>query len=450
MTILVGMPYSVIYLTQQDSQKSISKIREYLTFKAKVYNPVTRKREDYPVCLLEQNSDGTYQFRTGLLYRVQKIAQVHGLTLELDDRRVVPQQNPELMGVDLALRDYQETSVQKLLKHDMGLLYAATGSGKTHMAAAIIRRRALSTLFLVHTRDLMYQAKDRISELLHTNVGIVGDSQFDPRTVTVATFQTLNRLYDEKGKLPRFDMIVIDEVHHLPAETFYKVSSGFSCRYVYGLSATPDRADGTDMMIEAGVGAIADEINPSVLIRAGVLVRPEINMIPVKARSNFRRMPPNVVTKYFMEDHEVRNKMIAEITKERIAAGKSVLVAVRHVKHAATLHKLLPEAEMMLGEDSSEERKRILDGFRAKKIRLVISTLLSEGVDIPTLDVVVNAAGGRDMRQLVGRALRKAEGKDKAEIYDFIDNQHVTLLANSKARMKALEAEEEFRVIVHQ
>lgn len=447
MHIVLNMPYSTIHLNGQDSPKAIGKIRDFLTFKAKVYNPTIRKTEKYAICLLEEGSDGLIRFRTGLFDRIQKVANVSGLQITTDDRRCIPTHNAELMGVDVQLRDYQDIAVTKLLNYDMGILYAATGSGKTHMAAAIIGRRALSTLFLVHTRELLYQAKERLEELLGIKIGVIGDGHYDPKTVTIATFQTLNRMQEERANLPQFDMIVIDEVHHLPAETFFTVSASFSCRYVYGLSATPDRKDGTDMMIEAGAGPIAAQVSPSNLIRADQLVRPEICFISIKERTMYYPMMHHVLLKKFIEAYVPRNELIAEITRERVQEGDSVLIAVRHVNHAKILHKLLPEAEVMIGEDDSTERRKTLEDFRQKKISVVISTLLSEGVDIPTLNTVINAAGGKDIRQLVGRALRKSPGKTIARIYDFIDNQHVILQKNSKTRAAKLEEEEEFRVI---
>ncbi len=139
--------------------------------------------------------------------------------------------------------------------------------------------------------------------------------------------------------------------------------------------------------------------------------------------------------------------MIAKIVRMCEAKGDSVLIAVSHVNHVNKLKELLPEAKVMTGEDGSDRRKKVLEKFRSKEINVVISTLLGEGVDIPSLNAVINAAGGRDIRQLVGRALRKHPGKTVAKIYDFVDNQHIITLRNSQARIAQLKQEEEFRIV---
>ena len=151
----------------------------------------------------------------------------------------------------------------------------------------------------------------------------------------------------------------------------------------------------------------------------------------------------------YIVKYEVRNRKICEIAKEEVGNGMSVLIAVRHIKHAEIIRTMLDGFPCVVldGRDSSATRRETLGKFRTKEVPLLISTLMKEGVDIPSLNVVINAGGGSDSRQLVGRALRLEEGKDHAVIYDFIDNQHVSLQKLSFARMQRLKKEPEFMVI---
>ena len=447
MRLVINMPYSELYLQPQDSETAILKLKDFLTFKSKVYNPQTGKNEFDPVCLLE-SADGHFRFRTGLLYRVRKVAQVVGISLEEFDLRKMPTTSLKLKEV--TLRDYQQEPVQKMLKQDMGVLCSATGSGKTWMAAALIAGRAVPTLFMVHTKELLHQTKKVFEQALGTKVGIIGDGHMEILPITIATVQTLHNLISRFGKLDLgmdWGMVITDECHHIPASTFFEVSGEFTCRYVYGLSATPDRKDGADLMIEAGAGPITAQVTSSNLIQSDDLVRPYVRFMPMAVRTSYEKLPFFVILRKYIVHYTPRNEMIRDLTKEQVLAGRSVLIAVNQVKHAEILKGMIPDAVLMLGQNLSSERKIILAKLQSKEIRVIISTLLKEGVDVPSLDVVINASGGTDIRQLIGRALRTSEGKKSALFLDMIDNQHVILQKNSQKRMRSLEGEKEFVVV---
>jgi superfamily II DNA or RNA helicase len=449
MIVKLDSPVSDITFTQTDSLKGVVKLSKMLTFTKKVYSGMG-KMDFHKLCLLESVTEDGAKFRTGLWPRIQMVAPLIGLPVEtVIDTRPVPTINPLLMK-EVSLRDYQTKAVDEVLAHDMGVLYGATGSGKTYMAAGIMGKRGLRTLFLVHTKDLLYQAKKEFEKILGFKIGVIGDGEYDIQPVTVATVQTLHRRIEEgllKEIQDKFDMIVQDETHHIPASTFYEVTGYFNCRYVYGLSATPYRLDGADLFIEAAAGPIVAKISASDLIAQGVLSKPIIRFIPRNGETSYSSAPRfAVINKYIVND-EARNKEIAALAAKYMGEDRTVLIAINQVKHGQNIMALLPEATLLTGQDDTYTRKKTLDKLRARKIKILISTLMKEGVDVPSLDVVINAAGGTDTMQLVGRALRKAEGKDAATIIDFIDNAHVSLQRNSFARMKRLKNESQFTVI---
>lgn len=449
MIITLGSPTSEIHFTQADGLKGVVKLGKMLSFTKKVYSGIGNMTFQ-KICLLENITENGAKFRTGLWDRIKMVGPMIGLPIEqVIDTRSMPTVNPKMLK-EVALRDYQKKAVDEVLAHDMGVLYGATGSGKTYMAAGMIGKRGLRTLFLVHTKDLLYQAKTEFEKILGIEVGVIGDGEFDLKPITVATVQTLYKRIEE-GMLSeikdKFDMIIQDETHHIPAATFYEVTGYFNCRYVYGLSATPYRLDGADLFIEAAAGPIVAKISASDLISQGVLSRPVIRFIPRNGETSYSSAPRFAVINKYIVNNEERNRDIAKLATGYMEQDRTVLVAINQVKHGQNLLKLIPGAVMLNGQDDTYTRKKTLEQLRNRKLKILISTLMKEGVDVPSLDVVINAAGGTDTMQLVGRALRKADGKDAATIVDFIDNQHVTLQRNSLARMKRLKNESQFTVI---
>ena len=467
MKIVVSMPVSWALMTPEDSLASVNKLQKALTAKVKVYSQRGGYMNQHIPLFHNTQIGGVpcYVFRTGLLTRLESIAPTLGLRIESKtEDREIPVQDPSLLGKTINLRPYQQKAVDRMMKFDMGILCSATGSGKTYMGAAMIAYRAVPTLYLVHTVDLMQQTVEKFREILGVDIGMVGDGVFDVKPVTVAMVQTLASMMDggcdcadcdhHKGYLEKalgikFGMIITDECHHIPCDTFFEATAAFSCRYVYGLSATPDRTDKADMMIEAGAGPITAEVGASELITQKRLAKAYCRHIPIAAKTSYYSAPPYMIYETYIVKYEVRNRKICEIAKEEVGNGMSVLIAVRHIKHAEIIRTMLDGFPCVVldGRDSSATRRETLGKFRTKEVPLLISTLMKEGVDIPSLNVVINAGGGSGSRQLVGRALRLEEGKDHAVIYDFIDNQHVSLQKLSFARMQRLKKEPEFMVI---
>lgn len=447
MNIIVDMPHSVMHLDGSEDVASLTKFAKALTSKVKVYNnygPPTTK----PVCLLESQGDGThFKFRTGLLSRVQKMAAKEGLSVhQIDARHAAVQREDILRAKTVPLRDYQTDLTGELLKHDMGTMYAATAAGKTHMAAAMIAQRGVTTLFIIHTRELLKQTHSMFSELLGIPVGILGNSERDIQPVTVSTVQTLyNLIKSNEFDIP-FDMLIQDEVHHVPANTFYTVTGAMRNCYVYGLSATPYRLDGADLMIEAACGPIVTQITPTELIEKQVLSVPDCRFISVPGETSYSHAPRHVLVNKYIVRYEPRNNIIAHLSKQHAGQGDSVLISVNWVKHAELLHSMIPGSEILHGKCDGPTRERLLKGLQTKQVKILISTLMREGVDVPSLDVAINGAGGTDTIQFVGRVLRRTSEKSTAIVYDFIDNQHKQLYNNSMARYKRCKKVKAFKV----
>jgi len=415
-------------------------------------------------------------FPTGLLDVVKKALDDEGIEFKLIDEVQTSAGQYKWKAPGLELRNYQKEAVRSAVKEKRGVLEMATGSGKTVVAAKIISRLKRPTVFFVHTKDLLYQARRLIGEYLKEEVGQVGDGLIDLKPITVATIQTAIRAFggkygksldedvseeDETDIGPRqkelaehirsVPVVFFDECHHLPAETFFSVAMethGADCRY--GLSATPYRADRHDMLLEAALGPKLYRANSSRLIDLKYLTTPKIRFVPVPGPSR-RRMHADYQEVYrrFVVENEARHKLIADEAEALKKAGKSALILVKEIKHGEALLSGIKDAKFIQGADDAKKRAKALSDLESKKLKILIATTLAdEGLDVPTLDAVILAGGGRSETkalQRIGRALRPAKGKNFAEIIDFFDRAPY-LVDHARKRLEIYKSEPRFEV----
>jgi superfamily II DNA or RNA helicase len=422
---------------------------------------------------------GNLLIPTGLLPSAIEVLKRAGSEFTVEDKRKKPKRSAPLPTHGHSLRDYQEKVLESVSKHERGILQLATGAGKTLVAAHIIARKGLRTLFFVHTKDLLFQAMGVMENVLNLPIGQIGDGKVDIRDISVATIQTTARALhlklekeksdevplwsDEAGEsltvtdeeaiqraLKESEMVVFDECHHLPADTFYEIAMKIpNAYYRYGLSATPWRSDRSDLMIEAALGKKLCVVRSTDLIERGFLVKPKITMFEIYPTG--RRLQRHFATVYKSEvvENEERNRIIADVAIHSSQRGRSVLILVNQIRHGEILEKLIPEASFISGNDSSEVRQVALQRLKAKTDQVLIATTLAdEGLDLPSLDVLILAGAGRSETralQRVGRVLRPFPGKNTATIVDFWD-QTLYLEGHSKARYEIYSTEPAFEV----
>lgn len=357
-------------------------------------------------------------------------------------------------AVSTPLREYQQECVAASLAGRRGIIEIATGGGKTLIAAHLIRQIARPTLFLVHTRDLMYQTISVLERELGIPIGRAGDGQINLQPVTVATIQTCARVMDVKlDQSPDDDeplesdrsdyastaqdlqtliktvpVVFFDECHHLPADTAYSLAMEMEgALWRYGLSATPYRADRQDLLMEAALGPKLYSARASMLIDLGFLVPPTIKYLAVpQLEVRGGKVDYQDIYSTYVVENRKRNKLIAETARDLSSNGNTTLVLVSQVRHGEILQEMLGGVPLVQGSDDAEERAKVFAALCRKEEKIVIATTLAdEGLDVPSLDNVVLASAGRSETralQRVGRALRKAPGKTKATVIDFMDN----------------------------
>lgn len=360
---------------------------------------------------------------------------------------------PELQ---MELRSDQQLPVNKLARKGYGVLEAATGAGKTICGLVLAGRLQQRTLVLVHTKELLHQWVDRAHEVYGDDfeVGVLGDGQHTERTLTIATVQSLSRMGDlPYDWLAQWGCVILDECHRAPAWTFADVLQQMTARYLFGLSATPERTDGREPLLYAIIGPVVARITEGSLVAAGKLHKPVVEWIqtdfwcPEAQQMNFahnqwarnalyQKLIANLV------DDDERIDLVAQVLAEQ--GGRYVLVLSERIDHLKRMMQALNDrmydanAALLTGKMRPAERAEILDRMRAGDLHYLFATQLAdEGLDIPLLDTLALTFPRRSkqkVQQQVGRIMRVAEGKTGARVLDFVDVRVPTLLNQARVR----------------
>jgi len=389
-------------------------------------------------------------FPIGLMDKVKSIldeyAEYYGKIINLtinDSRKFGEKLNimPDKLQCGKTLRVYQKDSIDIFMKEKHGIINIATGGGKTFVAAEIIRQCDCNTLWIIDRSELLHQTKHELENMLGMDLGLIGNGVMDIKPITIATIQTLaKKTVELSSYLETVNFAVVDEYHKSAAETYQTVFRKLgNTEYRLGLTATVARDDGKEPILYALLGKIVYRISTKELIEQGYLVKPRIV---------FNEIPAVSHDIDYVDDYR---KNIAESTErnEKIHStvlnnpDKKILIITKLVNHGKVLNDMIKGSAHLHGSLGNEVRKGIMKWFRECNSGCLIMTLsiAAEGLDIPDLDVLVNASANKgDVKsvQVLGRLLRKIEGKDTALYVDFLDNGKHTKM-HSKYRMKAFE-----------
>ncbi len=376
---------------------------------------------------------------------VRLCRRITGQSPEIDDlRRLLP---PVSFSFSGELRRYQHDAVTAILEHSFGVVEAATGSGKTVMALAVIAHRCQPTLIIVHSKELMYQWRSRIEQFLGIEAGMAGDGLFDLQPVTVAIVNTAGKHLD---MLPaQFGQIVVDECHRVPASLFTNVVAAFDCKYMLGLSATAfRREDGMTQLINIYMGDRVHTVDGKQLAASGAVVLPVFEQRPTTFVYRYQGEYARLIKALTV--NEQRNRQISRDVVNLVEQGHqgTILVVSDRVAHCHILAHLLTEKHMsvrvLTGQTPPEERARIVEDVQSDQVTILIATvqLIGEGFDCPGLSTLVLATPikfeGR-LLQVVGRIMRPAMNK-QARVIDYVD-EHVPVLRRSAAIRRTVFAE---------
>ena len=346
---------------------------------------------------------------------------------------------PVQMGQTIELRDYQQEATENLQKmredgKTIALLYHATGVGKTITAATDAKAVGGRTLFLINALKLASQAKETFAKVWpEATLGEYTGSQKDmTQMVIFATVQSISKDL-EKFSPTDFDYLIVDECHHAAANTYQKIFTYFHPKFILGLTATPERSDGEDML--ELFQNVAHKMDLKTAVERGVLV--PIRCIRVKTNIDLTDVRINGI-KYNSQDLESklfipeRNQLIVD-TYLKYVNGKKTVIFCASVDHAAEIAKLLRDsgvkAEAVSGRDRVEVREKILKDYETGSTNVLCACdLLNEGWDSPHTTVLFMARPTMSKTiylQQLGRGTRRCPGKEDLLVVDFVDNANM-------------------------
>jgi len=392
-----------------------------------------------------------HKFPIGFFTRVKNLLIEHykkiniGFELEIIDLNKYKICDVDIKATKLkgiTLYDYQREAVEKAVSKERGIIQLPTGAGKTVIFSDIVRKLKVKTLIVVDTILLLNQIKTRLEHYLDIEVGIIGNGLDIQKDITVATMQTLTKnIYNYKLFLDNVNCLIIDECQ-IASTTSIQTINKFTPnkKYIIGTSATPTREDGEEMKIEAILGDVIYKKDREHLEKLGIIHKPIVNFMTYENKDIEGIKYHDVYVDGIVNNDE-RNNVIKNLTKHY--DGKQILILTKLLEHQGNLKKLIPDAYIINGGLNEIVRKNVMKGFEDGKIKILIATIsiFEKGVDIPRLDVVINASANKGKNreiQSLGRVLRLFEGKEKAVYIDFIDKGNRFLFAHSNKRVKAL------------
>ena len=362
----------------------------------------------------------------------------------IDHRRTL---RPVEFAFTGTLKGYQEKALQDILRREMGVLEASTGSGKTITALMAIAARKQPTLIIVHNKELLNQWLDRIETFLgipRAEIGVIGGGK--KRIGERITVGIINSVYPIAAEIrERFGHLVIDECHRCPSRTFTEAVTAFDCRYMLGLSATPYRRDGLTKLIEWHLGRkivvrASGMTSADIVLNVDVVTRETAFNSDLDASQEYSRMLSDLTA-----DHGRNALIAADVAREATNGGGICLVLSDRKEHCGALSDILRgrgiPSDVLTGGVCDTERKAIVERLQAGETKVLIATgqLIGEGFDCRELQTLFLATPikfeGR-LIQYLGRILRPAPGKDRATVYDYVDTNVGVLVASARARAR--------------
>jgi len=319
-----------------------------------------------------------------------------------------------------------------------GLVVMATGLGKTWLAAFDSSRPQFRrVLFIAHREEILLQARAvfrRIRPEATAGMWIGGESPGD-KDLVFATVQTLALRLDEVDPKD-FDYVVVDEFHHAAAPTYRRLLSRLRPRFLLGITATPDRTDGADLLslcednfvYDCG---LAEGIERDLLVPFEYYGVPDpVDFRPLPWRNG--RFDPSSLEHALVSSERVE----AAYREWQARRGERTLAFCVSVRHADWMAEQFQVREVRAASvhagPTSAPRAQTLDQLRTGELEVVFAVdLFNEGLDVPEVDTVLMLRPTTSpvlFVQQIGRGLRKSKGKDALQIVDFVGNHRSFLL----------------------
>jgi superfamily II DNA or RNA helicase len=364
------------------------------------------------------------------------------------------------------LRDYQINAMSVfrdcLVDTGKAQMVLATGLGKTTIMASVVQDLFLTgalrnnrVLVLAHMRDLVSQLHlnfwSQLSSKIPTQQMSEGELPVTWEGVTFATFQSARQKLDH---LPEFDLILVDEAHHVGAESFMWVLDELKPKMLGGATATPWRSDGFNIdellgkpVVKVGIaeglakGFLA-EVDYRILadnIDWGYVQRMSLNNYSIKELNKKLLIPTR--------DEEAANVISQTFKDENRTQGIIFSPSIEHARHFSSILRMFGlSCELITSDMNKQERSLVLARFRKGEFQLALTIdIFNEGVDVPDVDVIIFMRATHSRRifiQQLGRGLRITPNKKSVIVLDFVsDLRRMLEVVELDSEVKGIEVE---------
>ncbi len=432
---------------------------------------------------VNKDSEGiTYRIKPYTLYKLRKFVYENGYYINDPSGLTIHKTLPFRLSFTGNLYPFQEEALKAWRENGYrGIIALPTGSGKTVIAIAAITMLNERTLIVTYTKEQMFQWKEMITRFTDINPSYIGfffseEKRLSP--ITITTYQSAHRNIDLLGRY--YDLLIIDECHHLPADKFRLIAEHTISTHRMGLSATVVREDGKHVELFPLMGGVVYHKSAAELSQQGYLARYRVYTVKVDLTNEEKKLYQQLYQtyKYFSQgrgfqevlesarrgdksainalkihsrlrlliaNSESKLREAIKIARKELDKGSKIIIFTQYVDQAKKLSEELG-ALLLIGEMSSRERKKVLETFKKMSSGiLVVTTVGDEGLDIPDANVGIIVSGTGSRRQFIqrlGRLLRPKKGVE-AKLYEIVlkGTPDETL---ARKRKKILETLEDF------
>jgi hypothetical protein len=384
---------------------------------------------------------------------VEDLLREHGVALSMRDERHLGKRSRFRFRGELT--PVQKRAAESLLKHDIGVVVAPPGLGKTVLGAYLAAERGRNTVILVHRSPLLDQWITQLSMFLgidETKIGRIGGGKRRANgTLDVAMLQSLVRKGRVDDRVASYGHVIVDECHHVPAVSFERVLSEVKARYILGLTATPHRRDGHHPILEMQLGPVRFSVDP----KSQAAQRPFSHRLIVRETGFWLATSSEVGIQNIYRSlaaDEARNQVILDDVIQAVHEGRSPILLTERRDHleyfAGRLRSFIRHLVVLRGGMTAKERARTSAGLAKipdEEERLVLATgrYIGEGFDDARLDTLFLAmpiSWRGTLAQYTGRLHRLHFRKTEVRIFDYVDREVPMLLRMFEKRLRAYRA----------
>lgn len=365
----------------------------------------------------------------GFVGRLIRFCRENNIEHDFIDERT--KHKPILFTFNAQLREHQQSVIDTIGKKDLGVIVAPPGSGKTIVALKIISDKQQPALIIVHRKQLLEQWTERIETFLgipKAEIGKIGQGKNKiGEKITAATIQSLSKAPDRlQNIVSSFGTIIVDECHHIPAETYRNTIAKLKTFYLYGLTATPFRKYNDGKLIFTHIGEVIAEIKSNEITTAKhpkIIIRNTELDVPFNSKTD----KFETLSKILVHD-SARNKLILDDISNELKEGKKVVIITERKEHIDSLYQYLKqsyEAVTLSGEDSENNRSSKWKLLKDGNYQVLITTgqFFGEGTDLQNancLFLVYPFSFEGKLIQYIGRIQRS---EIAPTIYDYRDSK---------------------------